>query len=474
MRRPITLCVAPLRLGFQRLKALSDDPFSLFLLPLSSPPPPAVLCLPLFPLCISGKEEGRACVPSVMELPWSKEEVANPIPSWFVDSISCFSMLPSPVWYVCRVWVAPGWSILWVYFLSDVATAVRVVTPEDAIMVSVAVPFPVAMDWLALRTFRWGMRQVASMRSVTKGDTFVAVSWKRCQEGTEVVEVISSQCGQDNPLFHYLSLHWFRSHVVVLGVEPQLGKAVVVHAFLWCSVVALSCSSGEFVVAPACAASRPRSVSRVQGGSACGPSTLGRTEVVVLALLLLWPDLSVRRVAETTVAPCVVSSSESECCELLYLSGGANFGVPGTVREVGSLQLVCGFLARVARLAVDWLAVVFPLWRTVAGKSRRDALGRLHRIWVLPYSVSVVFPELCLGGSSGGSPRTGLRSPFVVYGGGSSQECSVFILGHRYVAPLVSLFISKFSPVLVGLCVSPWCGWFASFLAPGVLLQMVI
>ncbi|MQL87079.1 hypothetical protein Taro_019613 [Colocasia esculenta] len=35
---------------------------------------------------------------------------------------------------------------------------------------------------LALRTFRWGTRQVASLHSVTEGDTFVAVSWRRCQE----------------------------------------------------------------------------------------------------------------------------------------------------------------------------------------------------------------------------------------------------------------------------------------------------
>ncbi|MQL95109.1 hypothetical protein Taro_027774 [Colocasia esculenta] len=35
----------------------------------------------------------------------------------------------------------------------------------------------------ALRTFRWGTQQVASLRSVTDADTFVAVSWRRCQEG---------------------------------------------------------------------------------------------------------------------------------------------------------------------------------------------------------------------------------------------------------------------------------------------------
>ncbi|MQL69666.1 hypothetical protein Taro_001988 [Colocasia esculenta] len=38
--------------------------------------------------------------------------------------------------------------------------------------------------------------------------------------------------------------------------------------------------------------------------------------------------------------------------------------------------------AVVARLAVHSLAVVFLVWRTLAGKSRRGALGSLRRIWV--------------------------------------------------------------------------------------------
>ncbi|MQL78007.1 hypothetical protein Taro_010413 [Colocasia esculenta] len=89
----------------------------------------------------------------------------------------------------------------------------------------------------------------------------------------EVVEVFSSRRGPDSPLFHCLSLRWFRSHVVVLGIGPQLGQAAVLHAFSWCSVAALSRSSGE--------------------------------------------ELSAGWVAEATVALCVVSSSESECCEYI-------------------------------------------------------------------------------------------------------------------------------------------------------------
>ncbi|MQL72531.1 hypothetical protein Taro_004881, partial [Colocasia esculenta] len=40
----------------------------------------------------------------------------------------------------------------------------------------------VPQGWLALRIFRWGTRQVTWLCSVTKGDTFVAVSWRRSQE----------------------------------------------------------------------------------------------------------------------------------------------------------------------------------------------------------------------------------------------------------------------------------------------------
>ncbi|MQL94726.1 hypothetical protein Taro_027383, partial [Colocasia esculenta] len=123
-------------------------------------------------------------------------------------------------------------------------------------------------------------------------------------------------------------------------------------------------------MALACVASRPGGVPGVRGGSACGPSTLWRSEVVVLAVRrrshlvvpwslqvcrglfplyarlcwflwesCVWPnlgwwswrcavlfrclvvpccrgsssrELSVGHVAEAAVAPCVVSSSESE------------------------------------------------------------------------------------------------------------------------------------------------------------------
>ncbi|MQL73774.1 hypothetical protein Taro_006099, partial [Colocasia esculenta] len=78
-------------------------------------------------------------------------------------------------------------------------------------------------------------------------------------------------------------------------------------------------------------------------------------------------ELGVRRVAEAAVAPCVVSSSEN-LWVVTRTSGSLE-----EVREFGSLQL-----------------------------SLRCAVGLAGAFWR-------VFPERCLGGFGGGSPRTGLR-----------------------------------------------------------------
>ncbi|MQL85451.1 hypothetical protein Taro_017975 [Colocasia esculenta] len=174
------------------------------------------------------------------------------------------------------------------------------------------------------------------------------------------------------------------SHVVVLGVGPQLGQAAVVCALLWCSVVALSHSSGDvrgrrqagerrgsgrcvlLLVASGCALVVVVVLSSIvpflgASGRACGemsfshgcsvvsvrPHLGGRVE----ACFLVMPDsigfcgnrvcvttlvgglgialfsrgsssreLDVGWVVEAAVAPCAVSSNEGECCELLYLS----------------------------------------------------------------------------------------------------------------------------------------------------------
>ncbi|MQL90247.1 hypothetical protein Taro_022844, partial [Colocasia esculenta] len=102
---------------------------------------------------------------------------------------------------------------------------------------------------------------------------------------------------------------------------------------------------------------------------------------------------------------CVVSRHCGACVEQ---GGGGQSNVKGPIGVRSSFK-VCGFPVRfvwvlqescnccrsasvasvvarcvravVARLAVDLLAVVFPVWRMLAGKSRCGALGSLRRIW---------------------------------------------------------------------------------------------
>ncbi|MQM06133.1 hypothetical protein Taro_038953 [Colocasia esculenta] len=156
----------------------------------------------------------------------------------------------------------------------------------------------------------------------------------------------------------------------------------------------------QSMVAPARVASRPRGVSGAVlfvGPRPCGG--IGNPYWALFARLTpLLPsargsssrELGVGRVAEAAVASCVVSSIKSECCELLYLS--VRFPCKFRVRAVVGCSCCCvacvvSVVARcvrvvVARLAVDSLAVVFLVWRTIAGKSRRGDLGRLRCIWV--------------------------------------------------------------------------------------------
>ncbi|MQM01875.1 hypothetical protein Taro_034634 [Colocasia esculenta] len=63
-----------------------------------------------------------------------------------LHSFTAFPMLPSPCVYVCSSWATLGFRIPAVYPSSDVATARRVTTPEEALarLAPVATPFPVA------------------------------------------------------------------------------------------------------------------------------------------------------------------------------------------------------------------------------------------------------------------------------------------------------------------------------------------
>ncbi|MQL74500.1 hypothetical protein Taro_006865 [Colocasia esculenta] len=161
-----------------------------------------------------GEEEGCAHVPCIVELAWSKEEVANSTSSCFLVRLDSFSMLPCPVWYVCCVWVAPGWSIRWVCLSAGVVTPVHVATPEEASAQSDVIFFNVVPIMLAPPFARCSALEGLSRLEV------VSISW------------------DPHPLH---------------GVTGMCG-------------------------------SRPHSRSGVQGGSACGLSTLWRSEVAVLVV----------------------------------------------------------------------------------------------------------------------------------------------------------------------------------------------
>ncbi|MQM12750.1 hypothetical protein Taro_045670, partial [Colocasia esculenta] len=129
---------------------------------------------------------------------------------------------------------------------------------------------------------------------------------------------------------------------------------------------AFGCQSA---VALVCVASQPCGMSGVRGGSTYGPSTLWRSEVVVLVahplLPLAWGsssrELGVGRVAEVAMAPCVVSSSESERCVQLPCKSCARAAVCCSCCCAACVASVVARRVRAlaARLALDSLAVVF-------------------------------------------------------------------------------------------------------------------
>ncbi|MQL83590.1 hypothetical protein Taro_016085 [Colocasia esculenta] len=206
-------------------------------------------------------------------------------PSGFIDSFTTFPILPSPlccVWMICGrpgiedpVGLPPCWCrdgsacpdirggvglLERDLIATRLAVAIRLShrtsrSRQDYCRGmflpgrnrAVAVPFPVAMPEVR-RGFvvlpRLFARCVA-LEGLSRSEV-VSVSWDpHPQEPVEgVLQAMSvlelaahvwdaegfgvlSQRRPDSPLSHYLSLCWFRSHVVVLGVRPQLGQAAV-------------------------------------------------------------------------------------------------------------------------------------------------------------------------------------------------------------------------------------------------------
>ncbi|MQL89728.1 hypothetical protein Taro_022308 [Colocasia esculenta] len=220
----------------------------------------------------------------------------------------------------------------------------------------------------------------------------------------------------DSPLSHCLSLRWFRSHVVVSGMRPQLGQAAVLRV-LCVSVATLSrpCTRteagaslhGGFSLA---VLSSPR-----DGTDMCSfptwrcaehcflfvPDYVGFCGSHVFPAALdargsSLQELGVGLVAKGAMAPCVVSSSESERCVRLPCMirarvAGCSCCCAACLASVVA-QHVCDVAAR---LALDSLAVVFLVWRTLASQSWCGAPGRLREVLLEFLSVGSGGSEDC-------------------------------------------------------------------------------
>ncbi|MQL99628.1 hypothetical protein Taro_032353 [Colocasia esculenta] len=202
--------------------------------------------------------------------------------------------------------------------------------------------------WLELSPFPGTPILGSPLREVWNAEGFRVLSWRR----------------PDSPLSHRLSLRWLRSHVVVSDVRPQLGQAAVLRV-LCVSMAALSrhCTgieAGARLASKACGLRVP--LLAASGGGLVAVVVTAPVLLVVPALVFsrfrgpilgcqpvmapvgldrcaehcfrFVPDsvgfcgsrvsrgsssreLGIGRVVEAAVAPCVVSSSESEHCELL-------------------------------------------------------------------------------------------------------------------------------------------------------------
>ncbi|MQL84510.1 hypothetical protein Taro_017025 [Colocasia esculenta] len=609
------------------------------------PLPPVKLRLPLSPLCVSGEEEGRAWCRGVVDHAWSEEEVAN--------------RREGPHW---GSFFVKGMEHPLVCVPTDVAAAVRVATsvevsPRSGVTLSRAMGFH-TVRWcsevLAIRaclgwpTALLRVRACLSLAglimcykpAVRHGFVVLPRLFARCLalEGLSQSEVVSVswdpvlgsllreysglracsswQPTPDSPLSHYLSLRWFRSHVVVLGMGPQLGQAAVLCA-LCVSVAALShpsagAEAGARLVSRACGLRVPLLAASGGGLVAIVVTTfssrrfhvflvartcmmviarlclvsagviglaLGRPVLLVVpasvfsqfrgpvlgcqpmmalacvlstasalcptmlvSFLLLWPLGARRRRSSVSDGlrrrlwrRVVVSSSESECCELLYPSVRLPCMINARVAGCSCYCAMCvaSVVARrvraiAARLALDSMAVVFLVWRTLAGKSRCFVCGVaspvercdpcLHLLsawcWLVMNSSEVLLEFFSIG--SGGrlfltrfcycraTSESEVRcwfdwcvlvvfpgtvpwwfwwgfsqdrlaffpgSPFGAFGGGSSQECFVFVSGHRCVAPVVCVACRlvglryglgwRVLPVSPWRCFGRWCTYVA-------------
>ncbi|MQM19723.1 hypothetical protein Taro_052733 [Colocasia esculenta] len=209
----------------------------------------------------------------------------------------------------------------------------------------------------------WSTLELRGKRGLDSGaESIVEISC--LGRDTEVVEVFSSQRGPDSPLSHCLSLRWFRSHVVVLGVGPQLGQAMVLRAFVCFYGSSISLFHGGEAGARLTISSNPS-----------GSSDLWVAVQTSGSLAEVWEVGSLQLVSELgsieigVRLPCKIRVRAAVGCNCCCVACMASV-VAWCVHAV------------MVRLALDSLEVAFLVWRTVAGKSRCGAPGRLRRIWV--------------------------------------------------------------------------------------------
>ncbi|MQL73513.1 hypothetical protein Taro_005850, partial [Colocasia esculenta] len=233
-------------------------------------------------------------------------------------------------------WATPGLRISAVCLSTDVATAVR------------------------------GMRQVTSLCSATEGDTFVAVSWQWCQKGRPFVRALVGR----------------RTILRVRACLSLAGLVVCYKPAVWRGFVVL-----------------PRLFARLHGGySLAVPSFRGRRWSALVRTrasggfrsvssrssdpwVAARPSGPLARVREVESLQWYQSEESTEICVRLpcmirVRASGCSCCCTACVASVVARRV----RAVAARLAVDSLAVVFPVWRTLAGKSRCGAPGRLRRI----------------------------------------------------------------------------------------------
>ncbi|MQM05304.1 hypothetical protein Taro_038110 [Colocasia esculenta] len=462
----------PSRLGGRRLKGLASSPFPLLWLFLLS------LLLSeegmLFPLTFSGSWSLAEWRRLMAELEWH-------------HSFTAFPMLPSPLWCDCSVWVTPGCSIPAVYLPTDAATTERIATSEEALPRSDAT-----------------LSRMLGVCVVRLWSHVVAPVFRElhCLSGC-MLRVVAS---------------------AFVGVPAALADP-------W--VVARSSGSlaGAQEVASFPAGSRcelQKSVATV-AGCACYERGCWFTRAAVgfvVGLHVFGIFARAKQMLVFHVAPLVERCDTclwllSALC-LLVVNSGKVLPEFFSIGSDGSLCCLVG--RRCVALEVE----VHRLVAVCSGDVFPDRLA-------VPLCVLVSFPERCLGGFSGGSPRTGSprtcsrcfyssaccsvslrwsvlfgrlvlcvlvkvlpkialcrfwwsspRMALGFFGGGSPQSCPVVVLVVAALSPykdelsfcgagqLVFLFVFEFLGCTGGTSCVPVVGWFALLLAPCVLSQMVV